>query len=155
MIASSIPTVTDAFLELLGAATWPASVPKPQISDSDPDVKGRYVVIVGDTADESGDEQSTPLLGNRTRTERYRMRLEVQALAPGLNIKEARTAAFAILSVIEDLLVEHPTLDVAATSNLQVVSVQLVQPTHRQGAIGEGQGCVIESAIDVHARLMR
>jgi hypothetical protein len=152
-IASSIPTIADALLTLLNAATWPTS--KPQISDSDPDQPGREIVIVGDTYAEGEDSQEWSAVGARTRDERYTIRLDVKVLTPGLTVTQARNRAFALFSIVEQTLIENVTAAVSSTPSLQVVQLSLRQPTHRQGAIAEGQGCVIESGVRVHARLRR
>lgn len=152
-VASTIPTVATKLLQLLNAATWPGA--KPQISDSDPDEPEREVVIVGDTDAEGENDQDWGTIGARTRDERYAMRLDVKVISPGLSTSEARDRAFALFAVVEKVLIDNPTLGIDATPNAQLVQAQLRQPTHRQGAIDEGKGCVIESAVRVHARLRR
>lgn len=152
-IGSTIPTVAASLLSLLNAATWPE--PTPQITDSDPEDPGREVVIVGDTYTEGEDSQEWAAIGARSREERYALRLEVKVLTPGLTVTQARERAFALFAVLEQTLIENVTVDVLSTPNRQVLQASLRQPTHRQGAIGEGQGCVIESAVRVHAKLRR
>lgn len=157
-VASTIPTVVDRLLVLLNAATWPTSADwpdVPQVTDSDPDEPERQVVLVGDTFAEGDDDQEWAAVGARTRDERYAVNVNVMVMTPGLTIGEARARAFALLAVVEQTLIDNVTLGIAATPNLQIIAVQLRQPTHRQGVLDEGRGCVIETAVRVTARLRR
>lgn len=153
-IASSIPTVTASLLKLLDDAVWPGGT-RPQISDSDPADVGREVVIVGDTFGAGDDDQQWAALGARSRAEEYAIALVVKVLTPGLTVTQARERAFELFEVIEATLIENVTAAVPSTANLEIHSIALRQPTHRQGPLAEGQGCVIESAVRVRAKLKR
>jgi hypothetical protein len=157
-IASTIPVVVAGLLDLFNAATWPTSAEwpeAPEVADSDPENEKRQLVVVGDTFAEGDDDQQWAALGARTKSERYAVRIHVKILGPGLDVSEARTRAFALLAVIEETLIENVTLAIPSTANYQIISVALRQPTHRQGILDEGRGCVIETAVQVAARLTR
>lgn len=157
-VASTIPVVANRLLTLLTAATWPTSTDwpdAPQVVDSDPDTEERQVVIVGDTFAEGDDDQQWAVIGARTKDERYAINVTVKVLQPGCSISEARNRAFALLAVVEQTLIDNVTLGIAPTANYQIISTQLRQPTHQQGALDEGRGCVIETAVRVAARLKR
>jgi hypothetical protein len=152
-IASSIPAVIDALVELLEAATWPA--PAPQICDSDPPDPARERITIGDSDTTGEDDQSWAAIGARSRDERYVLLVDIHVSTPGLTTRAARDRAFALLGVVEQTLVEHPTLDLAATANLQIVAAELRQPLHTQRQLDEGRGIRIESGVRIHARLRR
>lgn len=84
-------------------------------------------------------DETWPVMGNRTKEENYTLALYVWVAKPGMSQRQATERVFALLAEVELLLREQPFLSGAALIEFQPVSVTEAPSREGYQAFGEAQ----------------
>lgn len=144
--SSTIPTAKAALVSLIGAALSGVQVKYGRPADNQLE---RECVYVGDVTGSS--RVPTMRAGRKPREETYSVEVVVAVLMLEGEVTEAEARAFTLLTEVEDVVADDPTLGIAAATGFfqataggfDVVS-DLTQ---------EGPACVIRFNVDCKARL--